>query len=130
MKEDNERVDALNAILIALSVAFMIKGDTPSAHTGKSTEAFGLKYFVFIFSFVCFPVRKRMTHTAEIACEITVASAAPCTPMPNTKIKTGSKMILQTAPIRTVFIPTLENPCVLIKEFNPIVSMTNKVPFP
>ena len=39
-------------------------------------------------------------------------------------------LILQTAPIRTVFIPTLENPCVLIKEFNPIVSMTNKVPFP
>ena len=49
----------------------MIKGDTPSAHTGKSTDAFGLKYFVFIFSFVCFPVRKQITQIADIACDIT-----------------------------------------------------------
>ena len=53
----------------------------------------------------CFPVRKRSTHAAERNCEMTVASAAPCTPMFRTKINTGSRAMLTTAPSSTVIIP-------------------------
>ena len=69
-----------------------------------------------------------MTQTQEIPCEITVARAAPFTPMCMAKIKIGSSTILQIAPISTVFIPTLANPCAVIKAFMPSVSWTKTVP--
>ena len=40
----------------------------------------------------------------------TVASAAPFTPMPRTKIKIGSRMILITAPMTVVIILILAKP--------------------
>ena len=42
--------------------------------------------------------------------EITVARAAPRTPMWNPKIKTGSRIMLEIAPISTESIPVFANP--------------------
>ena len=61
-------------------------------------------------------------------CEITVASAAPCTPIFISKIKIGSKIRLQTAPIDTVIIPILAKPCALINAFIPRLNITKSVP--
>ena len=52
-------------------------------------------------------VRKRRIQIAPTAWLRTVASAAPFTPMPNTKMKMGSRMMLITAPITVVIIPDL-----------------------
>ena len=46
----------------------------------------------------------------ENAWEITVARAAPRTPMWNPKIKTGSRIMLEIAPINTESIPVFANP--------------------
>ena len=50
------------------------------------------------------PVRKNTTNTAETIWEITVAMAAPCTPIWKKKIKIGSRMILVTAPMKMVIM--------------------------
>jgi len=59
---------------------------------------------------VRFPVRNRNVHRAEAVWEITVAMAAPRTPIPKAKMKTGSRMRFKTAPIRTVIMPMRPNP--------------------
>lgn len=46
--------------------------------------------------------------------EIIVARAAPCTPMLNTKMKIGSRMMFATAPKITVIIPMRPNPWELV----------------
>ena len=69
-----------------------------------------------------FPPRKSITHTQEIAWEITVAKAAPCTPILNTKMKSGSRIILEIAPITTVSIPIFAKPWAVIYAFIPRVS--------
>ena len=75
-----------------------------------------------------FPVRKKNTHTADAPWEITVAMAAPRTPISNPKIRTGSRMIFMTAPRRTVIIPIFPNPWALIKLFIPRLVITKTVP--
>ena len=57
-----------------------------------------------------------------------VARAAPFTPMPNPKIKIGSKMMLQTAPMVTVSILVFENPWAVMNMFMPNVIWTKIVP--
>ena len=74
------------------------------------------------------PVRNLTTHAAETACEMTVAIAAPRTPMPNTKMNTGSSTTLSTAPISTVFIATLALPCAVINPLRPSAVITKIVP--
>ena len=105
-----------------------MKGATPKASEGNSTFAFIRKLLMRSFNIVCFPIRKRMTQTEEIPCDITVASAAPCTHISKTKISIGSKMILVIAPITTVSILILLKPCADIKAFIPSVSWTKIVP--
>lgn len=56
------------------------------------------------------PVRNFSTHTAEQPWAITVASAAPRTPMSRAKMKTGSSTMLTTAPRPTVIIPVRPKP--------------------
>ena len=60
------------------------------------------------------PVRKRKVQAAEAAWEMTVAMAAPCTPMSKIKMKTGSRMMFKTAPIRVVTMPMRAKPCALM----------------
>ena len=75
-----------------------------------------------------FPVRNLSTHTAEQPCAITVASAAPWTPISSTKMNTGSRTIFTTAPSPTVIMPISAKPCALIKGFMPRLTITKRVP--
>ena len=77
---------------------------------------------------VRFPSRKDTAHTAEKNWEITVARAAPWTPMFSTKMNRGSSTMLVTAPSRTVIIPLRPKPWALMKLFIPSPSMTKMLP--
>ena len=59
---------------------------------------------------------------------MTVAMAAPVTPIWRTKIKSGSRRIFRTAPITTVAIPRPENPWAIKKLFMPPEINAKKVP--
>ena len=72
--------------------------------------------------------RKESTHAALQAWEMTVAMAAPLTPMSSRKINTGSRTIFITAPMMTDVIAIPGLPCVYIKVFRPNDSCTNTVP--
>ena len=74
------------------------------------------------------PVRNFSTQTAEQNCDRIVASAAPRTPIWNTKIKIGSRTIFKAAPIRIVSIPIFPKPWQLINGFSPSEIITNGVP--
>ncbi len=56
------------------------------------------------------PVRKRSTHAAESPWLITVASAAPRTPIPKPKMNTGSRAMFAAAPRMVVSIPVRGKP--------------------
>ena len=75
-----------------------------------------------------FPRRKDTAHTAERNWERMVAKAAPCTPMPNTKINTGSKRMFVTAPMSTVSMPVRPKPWALINWFMPRLIITKMLP--
>ena len=74
------------------------------------------------------PVRKRSTHRAEHPWAITVARAAPRTPIPIPKIKMGSSTMFTKAPSPTVIIPTPPNPWAVMKGFIPRPIITKIVP--
>ena len=65
------------------SVLCMMKGETPSASTGAMIRQLGRRVLRRSRRAVCFPVRKRTTHTPEMAWDRMVARAAPRTPMWN-----------------------------------------------
>ncbi len=64
----------------------------------------------------------------ETACARMVASAAPWTPRPRTKMNSGSRIRFSTAPMSTVSMPVFANPWAVINMFSPSVSCTNTVP--
>ena len=98
-----------------LSVDCIMKGETPRASTGASTPQRRRKYRRWMRSWVRFPTRKRTTHTADTAWAMTVARAAPCTPMPKPKMNTGSSTMLMTAPMITVAMAVVEKPWEVMK---------------
>ena len=57
-----------------------------------------------------------------------VASAAPRTPICRAKMKIGSRMMLQIAPVRTVIMLILVKPCAVIKQFSAMEQVENSVP--
>ena len=120
--------EILNATVSRLSVDCMTKGDAPRLTAGSSSFVSMRSVLRRSRSTVVFPVRKRSTHAAETACERTVATAAPRTPMCRTKIKSGSSTTFNTAPMTTVFIATAEEPCAVMKPFRPSAVMTKTVP--
>ena len=69
-----------------------------------------------------------MTKHVDTPCAITVASAAPFTPMLSPLISTASSTIFVIAPTATLHILTNVFPCAVIKAFNPKVSCVNNVP--
>ena len=75
-----------------------------------------------------FPHRKIITHAAEATWAITVAQAAPFTPILKAKMKIGSRIRLMTAPSTTVIIPIFPKPWALIKGFIPRLIITGIVP--
>ena len=82
----------------------------------------------FSFKMVFLPVRNLSTQKADRNWEMIVASAAPLTPMPNTKINSGSRTIFATAPRSTVYMPMRPNPWEFIKLFMPSPIITNTLP--
>lgn len=97
--------DELKHTMITLSLACITNGDIPSATHGSSILPFNLIFLRRIFNCVFFPSKKDSTHIVDNACETTVASAAPRTPIPNPYINTGSSTIFVNAPISTESIP-------------------------
>lgn len=74
------------------------------------------------------PNRKRSTNRQLASWLSTVAMAAPLTPRSSRKIKTGSRMILSTAPSITDCIPFLAKPWQMMNWFIPVDSRANTVP--
>ena len=119
---------ALHATCTALDVKPMIKPEMPSEVILPMSFACGRMRFNSKRNSVRLPSRKRTTHTAETSCESTVASAAPCTPMSNTKISSGSSAMFTTAPITTVSMPRFAKPCALMNPFMPSETIMNTLP--
>ena len=90
-----------------LSVNCIIKGDTPRPMLGRIMAADNFRFFLRMRRELLSEERKRSTQTKDTAWERIVARAAPLTPIFRPKIKIGSRIILQTAPIATVSIPVL-----------------------
>ena len=89
---------------MALSVTDIMNGESPSSNIlpatrGESANIDGLKCNSDFLR-----MKKAATHTADTPCEMTVASAAPLTPMLNVKMKRGSSAMFKTAPMATVAI--------------------------
>ena len=59
---------------------------------------------------------------------MTVAMAAPATPIWKTKMKSGSRRIFRIAPMTTVAMPRPENPWAMRKLFIPPEINAKKVP--
>ena len=72
--------------------------------------------------------KNQTTKKDDMACEMIVAKAAPCTPIEKTKIKIGSKIQFKIAPIKTESILIFVNPCAEIKAFIPNAIITKIVP--
>ena len=106
----------------------MIKPDIPSPKIRLTSRGCSRMEESLRLKIVRFPVRKRNVHRADAAWEITVAMAAPRTPIPKTKMKIGSRMRFRIAPIRTVIMPVRPNPWELMKLFIPRPIMTNRLP--
>ena len=67
-----------------------------------------IEKFSFIEDF--FEARNKTIQSALMPCEMIVASAAPFTPIPNEKIKTGSNEIIKTAQIKIEIIAVFACP--------------------
>ena len=95
---------------MTLSLACIINMESPSARLGRIIFPCNLKLHFLSRKNVFLPERKCNTHIHDNACEIIVASAAPRTPIPNTNINIGSRIILDIAPITTESILVLAKP--------------------
>ena len=118
----------LHTICTRLFVTDIVKPDSPRTRIFFTRSAFNCRYFLSSRIVAFFPVKKKSVQHAATNCEITVARAAPCTPISILKIKIGSIIRLQTAPMDTVIIPILANPCALINAFMPRLNITKSVP--
>ena len=118
----------LKHIEIMLSLACITNTERPSAmHGGMSFRPVSRVSFLSL-STVFLPRRNARTHTQDTACDITVATAAPLTPMLSAKINRGSSTMFNTAPMSTVYMPVLAKPCAVMKAFRPSVICTKIVP--
>ena len=118
----------LKLIFRMLSVLSITKEDMPSARQGRMTGASSFILKTESFSIVFFPSRKRSTQSALTAWLMTVAMAAPCTPILRPKIRMGSRMILHTAPATVVIMLNFAKPWVVMKGFSPITIITKMIP--
>ena len=107
---------------MTLSLACMMNAAEPRARHGNTILGLTSKFFNLMRSKVFLPHKKETTHTQDKAWEITVASAAPRTPISNPYMKIGSKMILATAPMITESMDILVKPCAVTKAFIPSVT--------
>ena len=109
-----------------LSLAMIRKGDRPKAATRFIT--FQEKPPQPSRTGIRLRSRETSTKAQEAHWEITVATAAPATPMSKTKMNNGSRAMLSTAPSMTVAIPSPEKPWQIKKLFMPVAIRAKKVP--
>ena len=100
--------DELNESTSRLSVDCNDEGAKPSARQGASTARERRTFARRSLSTARSPQRKRSAHTALIACDMTVAHAAPRTAHAKMNIKIGSSSMFVTAPMTTVIMLILE----------------------
>ena len=98
-------------MMMTLSVASIRKGEIPSVRifctiTGENDCFFSNVILMGTF----LPIKNKKAKVQDANCAITVAMAAPATFISNRKMKIGSNIILVTAPIKTVIIPTAGKP--------------------
>ena len=122
------RSEVLKQTEMTLSLACITKAERPRATQGRMSFGWRRRVSRFKRSRVFSPVRKRSTQAQESPWERTVARAAPRTPIPKAKMKSGSKRMLATAPMSTVRIPISAKPWAVMKAFMPRVSWTKRVP--
>ena len=96
---------------ITLSLICIINGARPRAIQGRTIIGSIFRLFLRIFKIVLFPKRNESTQIQAIACEMTVATAAPFTPISKTNMRIGSRTMFTTAPMRTDIILVLVAPC-------------------
>ena len=70
----------------------------------------------------------RTTNSALANWLMTVAIAAPCTPMPKVNMNRGSSPMFSAAPTMTDIIAIRLLPCAVRKVLRPVASCTNSVP--
>ena len=118
----------LKHIEITLSLACMTNTESPSAMHGGMSRRPGSRVLFLNRSTVFSPRRNDSTHTQDTACEMTVATAAPLTPILRAKMNTGSSAMFKTAPMSTVYMPVFAKPCAVMKALRPSVICTKIVP--
>ena len=111
MSPANVCIPLFNTMLTRLSVERITNGDTPRAEMLFIILKSGFRFFRRILRTALLLIKKPVTHSALTSCEITVASAAPATPILNPNMKTGSRTMFMTAPIITESIPSFAAPC-------------------
>ena len=92
----------------------MIKGATPRAAIFWITGQFSPIFFRRIFRPDWLEQRNPTTQQALTPWEMTVAAAAPCTPMRKPKMNSGSRMMFSTAPMSTEHIAARACPWAVI----------------
>ena len=122
------RREELKHTLMTLSVLCMINVLIPRPRQGKRREGTILMFFTLSLNNDFSPVMYTIHHTQETPWLMTVANAAPLTPIPKAKMKIGSRIILTTAPITTVSMLIVVFPWAVIKAFIPSVICTHMVP--
>ena len=116
----------LSAMISTLSPAMMIKGQKPKVSTRRMILAeYPPK---LILTWTRSLNKNHSTNAQEQACEMTVAMAAPLTPMLNRKMKMGSRMMFITAPMMVESIASLAKPWQVMNCPSPAVRMANTVP--
>ena len=92
----------------------MKKGAEPSVTISLSTGRRGRRFLRRIFRFVRLPKMNHSTHAKDANWLMTVASAAPRTPMPRVKMNSGLSAMFSAAPSIVVAIAVLAKPCVVM----------------
>ena len=111
-----------------LSLDCMTNTEEPRARLGRMMFLRSFMLHARRRRVVFLPNRKASTQAQDMAWEMMVASAAPCTPIPRAKIKMGSRMMLAAAPMSTESMPVWAKPWAVINMFMPSVSCTKMVP--
>ena len=124
----NLESEEVKQIESTLSVDNITKVETPSARQGSTTFLSILRFSFFSLITLLSLTRKRSIQTALTAWLITVARAAPRTPILKAKMKIGSSAMFITAPITVVSMATFALPCAVINTFIPITMRTKTVP--
>jgi len=118
----------LNRALMTLPASCMANGAMPMDMIPSTIDRSRRMFSGRSRSKLLPPVKCSSTQTLEMAMDITVATAAPATPILKTKMNSGSSRALQTAPTSMVYMAVLALPSALIRLFRPKPVPWNMLP--